>query len=624
MGIKSPQTYGDYYWAAQLEAAKLMDEQTEFALAPYFSGLLADIPELAELPAGMQTFIRMFAEPPSAGLGKALAPAAGEFTAEVIRDLTKPAISMLQRSINRGALETWLTSQQGIVLHQRKKIDDEYFNLVLNSEGYDNSIAAQLETSMLPYPTISELMRYARYHGDPANTKEEVWKRFNVPELDYDMYEWLSLQVLSSEQIHRLFRREVISESDVDFFFQRLGYRDDDVGYVKELGWTIPNPMLAAQGNLQQGIDTEQILKNIIKADIHPDHAQTYLDAILTKPATGDIVAHELRTNPDLSTLDERLTKLGIHPDYLSVYKDLAYVIPPVADIITMAVREAFTPEIAARFGQYEDFPAPLEEWAAKKGLSKEWAERYWAAHWSLPSATQGFTMLHRGVIDQDELNMLLRAQDVMPFWRQKLTQIAFRPFTRVDVRRMYKEGVLDETGVYEAYLDNGYDENNAKKMTAFTVRQALTAQAKFTSRDVINAFTKRMINSGEARSLLIDLGIKSADVSYILSRAEYKRKWDLTDSKISGIKNLYRKGVYNEDQARAKLLGLNLPSDEVEVLFEQWWFEKQGDLAPTWTKAETIRFFRNDKITLQRARQELERMGYDNEHIQMYLEPKE
>ncbi|GAH82476.1 unnamed protein product, partial [marine sediment metagenome] len=228
-----------------------------------------------------------------------------------------------------------------------------------------------------------------------------------------------------------------------------------------------------------QGKSKEQIIEDISRGDIHPDRAQQYLDAILTKPATQDVVTYALRTDPDLQDLGEQLTKIGIHPDYLELHKELALVIPPVADIITMAVREVFTPEIAARFGQYEDFPAPLEEWGLKKGLSKEWSERYWAAHWALPSATQGFQMLHRGVIDRDDLDRLLRAQDVMPFWRDKLTQIAFRPLTRVDVRRMYKEGVLDEAGVYEAYLDHGYAEENAKRMTEFTIRQTLSSQAK-------------------------------------------------------------------------------------------------------------------------------------------------
>jgi len=624
MGVDNPISYGDYYWAAQLEAAKLMDEQTEFALAPFFGGLLGDISGLSELPSGMQTFLRSLAEPPSAGMGGFAALTAGEFASETIRDLIKPGMSAASRFINRGALETWLNSEQAIRLHHRMKIDDEYFGLLMTSEGYDMSIANQLSTSLIAYPTISEIMRYARYHGDPVNTREKVWKKFNVPADDYDMYEWLTLQVLSTEQIDRLFRREVISDSDANVFLKRVGWRDDDVDYVKELGWLIPNPMLLTQGNLQQGVAPDEIIKDISRGDIHPDRAQQYLDAILTKPATQDIVTYTLRTDPELTSLDERLTKIGIHPDYLALHKELALVIPPVSDIITMAVREVFSPAIAARFGQYEDFPPELEEWGRKKGLSKEWSERYWAAHWALPSTTQGFEMLHRGVIDQSDLNMLLRAQDVMPYWRDKLTQIAYRPLTRVDVRRMYREGVLDEAGVYEAYLDHGYSEDNAQRMTEFTIRQTLSAQAKFTSTNVIAAFTKRMIDRREARSLLEDLGIQGDNISYIIDRAEYKRLWALTESRIAGIKNLYKKGVYNENTARSQLLQLNLPSDEVDVLFEQWWYEKVGELAPTWTKAETLRFYRSGAIPKRRAEEELERMGYDEEHINMYLRPTE
>lgn len=620
MAVESPETYGDFYFASQLEASKLMDEQTEFALAPYFAGLLGSIPELSELPNGIETFLRSLAEPPSAGMGGFAALTAGEFASETIRDLIKPGMTAASRVINRGALETWLNSQQAITLHHRMKIDDEYFKLLMTSEGFDMSIAEQLSAASLPYPAIAEIMRFARYHGDPVNTREAVWEKFNVPADDFDMYEWLTLQVLSTEQIHRLFRREVITEANTNFFLERVGWRDDDINFVKELGWLIPNPMLLTQGNLHQGVGKAEIIKDITRGDIHPDYAEKYLDAILTKPATQDVVTYTLRTDPDLSTLDERLTRIGIHPDYLDMHRELAIVIPPVQDIITMAVREVFTPEIAARFGQYDDFPAQLEEWGLKKGLSKEWSERYWAAHWALPSATQGFEMLHRGVIDRDDLDRLLRAQDVMPFWRDKLTQIAYRPLTRVDVRRMYREGVLDEAGVYEAYLDHGYAEENATRMTEFTVKQTLSAQAKFTSTDVVAAFAKRMIGHGEARSLLADLGIPSANISYIISRAEYKRLWDLTESRIAGIKNLYKKGVYDEDTARARLLQLNLPSDEVNVLFEQWWYEKTGELAPTWTKAETLRFAKAGTISKPRAKQELQSMGYDDEHINIYL----
>ncbi|GAJ02948.1 unnamed protein product, partial [marine sediment metagenome] len=84
----------------------------------------------------------------------------------------------------------------------------------------------------------------------------------------------------------------------------------------------------------------------------------------MTKPANEDIIAYELRRDPSLSNLDIELRRIGIHKNYYALYKELAYQIPPVNDIITMAVREAFTPSIAARFGQYQDLPPDFVTWA--------------------------------------------------------------------------------------------------------------------------------------------------------------------------------------------------------------------------------------------------------------------
>ncbi|GAH54249.1 unnamed protein product, partial [marine sediment metagenome] len=231
----------------------------------------------------------------------------------------------------------------------------------------------------------------------------------------------MGLQRLTTSQVQTLYRRGLISESDLRYYLSEIGWSRIDSPVIQELGWVMPNAMLLVQGDLMQARDTDEIIRDISIADINPKYAQKYYDAILTKPASSDLVAYELRRDPTLSNLPAQLRQIGIHPDYFDTYKTLAYPIPPVADIITMAVREAFTPDIAKRFGQYEDYPPDFEHWTLRKGLSKEWSMRYWAAHWSLPSAQQGFEMLHRGAINPTELNMLLRALDVMPFWRDKL-----------------------------------------------------------------------------------------------------------------------------------------------------------------------------------------------------------
>lgn len=620
MGIKDKQTYGEYYWAMQLEAQKAFDEDIESVFAPYFRGIFADMPEIAELPAGMQTFIQALAEPPSAGFGGFALGVGVEMVDETLHSLLNPVMKMMSRSINRRALETWLTTAEANTLFRRGKIDETFWSLNVSSEGYDDIIAKFLYQAQAPYPTIPELVLYSRYHGDPDNVWTTIQDFYDVDAVDFKLWEWLGLQRLTTIQAQSLYKRGIITEYGFYGELARIGWAGDNFDHIENLSYILPNPMLLVQGGLMQEFEDTTILENISKGDIHPDYAKLYLDAVLTKPATGDIVAYELRQDPDLTNLPEQLRKIGIHPDYSALYKELAYQIPPVADIITMAVREAFTPDIAAKFGQYEDFPKPLEEWAAKKGLSAEWSQRYWAAHWNLPSPMQGFEMLHRGVINVDELNMLLRALDVMPFWRDKLTQIAYRRLTRVDIRRMYKTGVLTEKEVYESYLQHGYSEINAERMSEFTIRQTLATLSKFTSGDIVKAFTNRMIARSEAISLLGMIGISSEDSNFIVSTAEYKRTWAFTDQQISGIRNLYKKRVYDEDKTRDMLSKLNLPSDQINVLMQQWLYEKVEELDATWTTAQTLTFFKKGLITEERTRRELELNGYDTEHIDLYI----
>ncbi|GAJ02492.1 unnamed protein product, partial [marine sediment metagenome] len=218
------------------------------------------------------------------------------------------------------------------------------------------------------------------------------------------------------------------------------------------------------------------------------------------------------------------------------------------------------------------------------------------------------------------ELDMLLRASDVMPFWRDKLTAIAYRTLTRVDVRRMYKEGVLDEREVYEAYQDHGYSDENAERMAEFTVKQTLTSLSKFTSSDIIKAFTNRMIDRSTATSMLRDIGIRPEDANYIISTAEYKRVWAFTDDQISGIRNLYKKRIYNEDNARDRLAKLNLPAEQIEVLMQQWFYDKVEELDATWTTAQTLKFLKRGLISSDRAKQELYLNGYTEERIKVYF----
>ena len=119
-----------------------------------------------------------------------------------------------------------------------------------------------------------------------------------------------------------------------------------------------------------------------------------YAQDITLRTARLDPAAVIAAWRRDPATYDkffDDLRSLGWSDERIEAWKFITEIIPGVQDLVRMAVREAFTPEIAAKFGQYEDFPGAVVPWGQKQGLSKEWLERYWAAHWDLPSPMQGF-----------------------------------------------------------------------------------------------------------------------------------------------------------------------------------------------------------------------------------------
>jgi hypothetical protein len=184
----------------------------------------------------------------------------------------------------------------------------------------------------------------------------------------------------------------------------------------------------------------------------------------------------------------------------------------------------------------------------------------------------------------------------------------------------MYKQGVLTEREVFESYQDQGYDEKNAERMAEFTVRQTLASLSKFSSSDIIKAFTNRMIDKNAALSLLRDIDIRSEDANYIISTAEYKRLWAFTDDQIAGVRNLYKKRIYDENQTRDRLARLNLPAEQIDVLMQQWFYDKVEELDATWTTSQTLKFLRRKLITEERAKRELYLNGYTQERIDVYL----
>lgn len=331
----------------------------------------------------------------------------------------------------------------------------------------------------------------------------------------------------------------------------------------------VPDVIAALNRGLYDEAQATQVMQ---RHGLSTNHIATMLKSRFAPLGPETATAYWKRGLLTEEQLNAQLKANGFEPATAQAIKTAADLIPPVQDIITMAVREAFSPETAQAFGQFEDFPAAFAEWSAKQGLTREWAERYWAAHWSLPSISQGFEMLHREAVTPEMLDLLLKAQDVMPAWRAPLKAIAYAPLTRVDVRRMHKVGVLTDGDVELAYRHLGYSPEDAIRLRDFVVQinkgptlEEAPELGKLTRATVLNFYADGLIDRNRAIAMLKELGLTLDAATLYVTSVDLENKRSERKAEADHIVELAISGSISFEVAQDRLNALGLETIEVD-----------------------------------------------------------
>lgn len=321
-------------------------------------------------------------------------------------------------------------------------------------------------------------------------------------------------------------------------------------------------------------------------------------------------------------------------------YDSLPVAMPPAPDLIRMQVREVFDTKL--RIEQLK--PPPSPQWASfmrRLGFDEFWSDSYWAAHWELPSISQAYEMFHRLrplkepelAFSRKDLKELMTRQDVLPKYIDQLIEIAYAPYTRVDIRRMYKTGILEtKEEVISAYQDIGYDLEHANNLAEFTVREYTEEEKMLTRSDILKAYTEDIISETELRGYLKDMQYSKANIDIIIDLyTKFKDKRDrellvpysaltITDLKKSLIKgnitepefvNALRARNYDDFSIRAVSL---LVIEDIEKAARP--FDKERDLS----KSDILKAYRKDILSRETAKGQLEGIGYSEGETEVLL----
>jgi hypothetical protein len=235
--------------------------------------------------------------------------------------------------------------------------------------------------------------------------------------------------------------------------------------------------------------------------------------------------------------------------------------------------------------------------------------------------------MFHRDVIEFDDLQLLLKSLDIMPFWRDKLTQIAYRPVTRVDIRRMHKLGMLNHAETVTRYRHMGFSPADAEFMTQFTEQLNKSTGAE-TPEDLEGAtrgtisqlFRRGAITEAQARQLLTELGLGDRAVNVIITNDKMALELERREQETRLIIEQAKAGLISFDNAQDALARLGLEPTELRLaLTSLRRAEAQQTKLPT--RADADKFYKQGLMSDPEYILLLTRLGYSLQWSTTYLQ---
>ena len=389
----------------------------------------------------------------------------------------------------------------------------------------------------------------------------------------------------------------------------------------------ILSPAETAAAVIQSYWERAKGLANLANYGYTDEDANTLIDIQGEPLAPGQLLDLLNRGDVDEAFVRQGLNESRLKPKYNDALLKLRFQLLGASDYIRFAVREVFSPASRAALTLDEDYPEILTDKLRRIGYSEEDARDSWAAHWELPSPTQVYEMLHRGLITEKQLDDYLRSADYAPVWRPLLKAISFDPLTRVDVRRAYKLGVVTLDQVKQTYRDIGYDEKNAQILTDFTrtdadeerkqEKELLVGPVKSSA---LAMYKARRIGEDQLRQTLANLGYPKEIVDRFVADIDFAREQDRREDVAAALKASYVKALRSRDDTIAILTKAGYNDLELAQLMETWDILREAtELQPhqaaqrDLTKGEILQAYADDVYDEAQARLAIAALGYDD-----------
>lgn len=328
----------------------------------------------------------------------------------------------------------------------------------------------------------------------------------------------------------------------------------------------------------------------------------------------------------------DELRDQGWSEERIASLQYLEYYLPSIGDIFQFAAWNVDDQAFVQSVGLDQGKPAAFYDYMAHLGVTKETADKLWAAHWQVPSVFIIKELFQTGQISEAQLKQMLQVYQISPAFIDSITRAFYKPLSEAELTNLLKEGLITADELPKRLLSTGISPADAAlkaqeiigkvndpAAAAKTAKQAQKEQ--FTGLSVANveqAYTDGIIDKPTALGYLKDLGEADDIANLHLALIDHKIAADQQKSDIQNITDQVTLGMVDVNDAITQLGALGLTAVQQQKILVKLVKQTKPKTAKP-SKADLDAFVKAGLVDQTFYLQELAKLGYSDTYVALY-----
>jgi len=295
----------------------------------------------------------------------------------------------------------------------------------------------------------------------------------------------------------------------------------------------------------------------------------------------GDLLSGFLTKRVDEPEFYSRIEKYHFTREEAEKLTKITQFYPSAMDFIRFMVREVFREDVVTEYKMDEDFDIIWDSIKEYLLIDENVLKWYCRSHWELVSPQMGFEFLHRlnpevlkvlgakykemglSIKDiqftEENLDDLLKYADYMGFYRPKIRAISYNPLTRVDLRRIYALGLIDEVELHARLMEVGYASTDAELMVEFYKKYVMGSERDLSKAQILEGYKTKELSREQTIELIGNLGYDTDETELIITLEENKQATKELQEEIKALKAEYNHNVITIEEFTAEIEKMDL-----------------------------------------------------------------